>query len=284
MASMASGASVFQPPFHNPSVHVATAATAAAAHGLDDPCGAASYFDLAQLDGNQLDDPLAAYFAIALAHAESTIPENDPFLYFSPQATIIPPVQTVSPTEIHGQSPFSLCHSSGLPVVDTLPTVSRESSMSQPTLSSSAYVQQQLSSNTFPPPLQQPSLAAFPATRAGPVSPERRHSLPSRQRPSLYHRDQVPRRSSCVPPTNAPMHVQAYLQHPLYRSASFSSECESSYSIAPTTLSSVSYNQSSYRRLVLTFVPGVESLTLYARLHFTHRVPAGYKPSGDYSR
>ena len=234
---------IYQNPFHNASQSVVAAS-------LDDPnpchpqpCESPSYFDLTRLDGQIMDDPYAVYLAVT--HAESATAPHDVFLYTSSQATTTPPVQTVSPNEIHGHSLVCLCGSPGAHVVDpSSPTLCGASTIPQTILGSSAYVQQQVPSNLFAPSF--PSFSGtLAATRSGhslPISPERRHSVPSPQRPALYHNGPSPRRSSWVAPMGAPMHVHASLQYPFLRSGSFSNECESPYSIGPTSLSSVSYN------------------------------------------
>jgi len=235
-------ASIYQNPFQDASQNVVVAAS------FDDPnpchpqpSESPSYFDLARLDSHYIDDAYAVYLAVA--HAESTTAPNDVFLYTSSQATTTPPIQTVSPTEIHGHSPFCLCGSPGAPVVDCPSQSPYGSSLiPQTILGSSAYVEQQIPLNPF--------VHSFPtfndtlaATRSGyprPISPERRHSESSSQRPAMYHNGPFPRRSSWVAPTSAPMHIHASLLYPFLRSASFSKEDESPCSIGTTSTRSVS--------------------------------------------
>ena len=242
MTSMPFDASIYQNTFHNASSSVVTAS-------LDDPnpphprpSDSLSYFDLARLDGNPLDDSYAVYLAVA--PADSTIAPNDVFLYPSSQTTATPPMQTVSPTEIQGHSPFCLCGSPGATVVDPpSPTLSGAAPIPQTVLGNSAYVQHQIQLNPFFPPFptSNGTLAATRRSYSPPISPERRHSLPDPQRPVLYHNDSFHRRSSWVAPPNAPVHMEGYLQYPFLRMPSFTSECESPYSIGPMSLSSVSY-------------------------------------------
>jgi len=236
MTSMPFDASIYQNSFHNAPSNVAAS--------LDDPnpsqqppSGSPSYFDLARLDSHLLDDPYTVYLSVA--NADSTTAPNDVFLYTSSQATTTPPVQTISPTEIHRHSHFCLCRSPGAPVVDppspTLPQILH---------GSSAYVQHQIQSNPFFPsfPTSNGTLATTRSGYSPQFSPERRHSLPSPQRPVLYHNDSFHRRSSWVAPPSASMHMEGYLQYPFIRTASLSSECESPFSIGPMSLSSVSYD------------------------------------------
>lgn len=240
MTSMPFDAFIYQNLFHNASQSVVAAS-------LDDPnschpqpCESLPYFDLARLDGHTMDDPYAVYLAVT--HAESTTAPNDVFLYTSSQATTTPPVQTVSPSEIHGHSLVCLCGSPGAPVVDPSSTLCGASSIPH---RSSSYVPQQVPPNLFVPSCSASS-GALAATRSGytlPISPERRHSMPSPQRPALFSSGLSPRRSSWVAPTGAPMHIHASSQYPFLHSASFSNECESPYSVGPMSLSSVSYDK-----------------------------------------
>lgn len=266
MTSMPFDAFVYQNPFQNASQSVVAAYEPNPCH--PQPCESPSYFDLARLDGHMMDDAYAVYLAVT--HAESTTVPNDVFLYTSSQATTTPPVQTVAPNEIHGHSLVCLCGSSGAPVVGhPSPTLCGASSIP-------AYVQQQVPANLFVPSFPTPS-SFVAVTRSGyslPISPERRHSVPSPQRPALYQNGPSPRRSSWVAPTGAPMHIHASSQYPFLRSASFSNECESQYSIGPTPLSSVSYDKWWDRRLVLTFVADVRPIALHPGSQFTRRVPA----------
>lgn len=246
MISMPVDASIYQNPFHNASPNVAASLDAHPCH--PQPSESASFFDLARLDDYPVDDSYAAYLAVA--HAESTIAPNDTFLYIPSQTTITPPVQTVSPTEIHGHSPFCFCQShDGAPVVDiTSPTLGSSSSIPQSIFCSSAHVQRH-PSNPFVPsfPTSNGILAATRSGYSPQIPPERRYSLPNPQRPVPCHSDPFPRRVSWVPPTTAPMHVQAYLQYPFLRSASFGNESESPYSSGSMSLSSVSYDSWTYR-------------------------------------
>ena len=239
MTSMPFDASIYQNPFHNASTSVVAVSSDDPNHPQPRPSDALPYFDLTRLDSHPLDDPYAVYLA---AHADSTTAPNDVFLYTSSQTTATPPVQTVSPIEIQGHSPFCLCGSPGATVVDPpSPTLCGAAPIPQ-TLFGSSYLQHQIPSNPFFPPFPTSNGGLAPTRRSysPPISPERRHSLPGRQRPILYHNDPFPRRSSWVAPPSAPMHMEGYLQYPFLRMGSFSSECESPYSIGPMSLSSVS--------------------------------------------
>jgi hypothetical protein len=243
MTSMPFDAPIYQNPFHNASSNVVAASLDNPNPPQQQPSDSPSYFDLARLDGQSLDDSYAVY--LALTHSGSTTAPNDVFLYTSSQATTTtPPVQTISPTEIHSHSPFCLCGSPGVLVVEPpSSTLCGSAPIPQTALSSSAYVQQQVQSTLFLPSFPTPNgtLAATRRSYSPPISPERRHSLPSPRRPVLYHSDPFHRRSSWVAPPSASMNIEGYLQYPFPRTASFGSECESPYSIGPVSLSSVSY-------------------------------------------
>jgi hypothetical protein len=235
-------ASIYQNPFHNASSSVVAASVDDLNPPNPRPSDSLPYFDLTRLDGHPLDDSYAVYLA---AHADSTTAPNDVFLYTASHTTATPPVQTVSPTEILGHSPFCLCGSPGATVVDPpSPTLCGAAPIPQTVLGSgsSAYLRHQVHLNPFFPPFPTSNGALAPTRRnySPPISPERRHSLPDPQRPVLYHNDPFHRRSSWVAPPSAPMHMEGYLQYPFRRMASFSSECESPYSIGPMSLSSVS--------------------------------------------
>jgi hypothetical protein len=278
MASMPFDASIYQNSFHNASPNAVVAALGDPNLCDPPPPESTSYFDLARLDGHSMDDPYAAY--LALARTESAAALNDVFVYTSSQALATPPVQTVSPTEIHGHAPFYLCGSPGVPVLGPPPTHSTSSSIPQTILGSSACAQQQVTVNQLLPSFPTPNatLAVARSTYSPPTSPERRHSLPSPQRPSQYHSDPFHRRSSWVAPVGVPMHIQAYLQYPFFRSTCFSGECESPYSTGMTSLGSVSYGRCPIEIWFSHLFADVEPLALYARLQFARRVSSGHTP------
>ena len=242
-------APIYQNPFHN-------ASSSVLGGSLDDPnpshprpSDSLSYFDLARLDGSPLDDSFPVYFAVAHAHADQTTVPNDVFLYTSSQTTTTSPVQTVSPTEIQGHSPFCPCGSPGAPAVDPPSPLCGSAPIPQTLFGSSTNVQQQVHLNPFFPsfPSSNGTLAASRRCYSPPISPERRHSMPSPHRSVMYHSNPFHRRSSWVAPPSAPVHMEGYMQYPFLRTASFSSECEPPYSIGSMSLGSVSYAQWSDR-------------------------------------
>ena len=236
-------ASIYQNSFHNASSSVVAASLDDPNPAHQPPSDSLSYFDLARLDGNSLDESYAVYLAVAHAHADPTTVPNDVFLYTSSQTTATPAVQTVSPTELQAHSPFCLCGSPGVPVVEPpSPTFCGSAPIPQNMLGSSANGQHQIHLNPFFPSFPTPN-GASQRCYSPPISSERRHSLPSPQRAVLYHNNPFHRRSSWIAPPSAPVHMEGYLRYPFHRTASFSSECELPYSIGSTSLSSVSYAQ-----------------------------------------